>query len=131
MPSLTTAGLLTAAAALPMAAANNAINVNGDTYYTGGTAQIAITDWGSDWYYTVCSCMGATALAIIGLSYKKPRTDRIFFYLCAAICMTATIAYFCMGSNLGWTPIVVEWMRNWPGVTGRNREIFYVRYIDW
>ena len=45
--------------------------------------------------------------------------------------ITSQIAYYCMGSNLGWAPIIVEWMRTWPGVTGENREIFYVRYIDW
>lgn len=43
-------------------------------------------------YYTVCAVMGATALGIIALSYKKPRSDRIFFYLCASICMTATVS---------------------------------------
>ena len=36
-----------------------------------------------------------------------------------------------MGSNLGWTPIDNEWRRQISGVDGRNREIFYVRYIDW
>lgn len=45
--------------------------------------------------------------------------------------MTACIAYFALGSNLGWTPIDVEWTRSQADVRGINREIFYVRYIDW
>ncbi|KAK5163593.1 uncharacterized protein LTR77_010542 [Saxophila tyrrhenica] len=110
--------------------ANNALDVNDNTQ-NNKHVEIAITVWGSDWYYTVCAVMGATALTIIAMSYKKPRTDRIFFYMCAAICTTASIAYFAMGSNLGWTPIDVEWVRMVAGGEGRNREIFYVRYIDW
>lgn len=110
--------------------ANNAVNVNTNNQ-NGKHVDEAITEWGSDWYYAICSVMGFTALCIIGSSYMKPRTDRIFFYLCAAICFTASVAYFAMGSNLGWTPIDVEWRRTIPGVSGRNREIFYARYIDW
>lgn len=62
----------------------------------------------------------------------KPRTDRVFFYITAAINFTACIAYFTMGSNLGWTPIDVEWLRPVGShLAGTNREVFYVRYIDW
>ena len=32
---------------------------------------------------------------------------------------------------VGWTPIDVEFIRSDPTVAGINREIFYVRYIDW
>lgn len=110
--------------------ANNAINVNTNTQ-NGKHVEEAITEWGSDWYYAICSVMGAAAIGILGASFLKPRSDRVFFYLCAAICTTACIAYYAMGSNLGWTPIDNEWVRNIPGVDGRNREIFYARYIDW
>lgn len=113
-----------------LAFANDALNVNTNTQ-NGKHVEEAITEWGSDWYYAICSVMGATAIGILGVSFAKPRSDRIFFYLCAAIYTTACIAYFAMGSNLGWTPIDNEWVRNIPGVDGRNREIFYARYIDW
>jgi len=36
-----------------------------------------------------------------------------------------------MASNLGWTGIAVEFIRDDPEVRGFYREIFYVRYIDW
>ncbi|KYG41470.1 hypothetical protein M433DRAFT_75763 [Acidomyces richmondensis BFW] len=113
--------------------ANNAIYVNTDTQ-NGKHVQLAITQWGSDWYFSICSVIGATCLGIIAASHRKPRTDRVFFYLYSAICGVATIAYFAMGSNLGWTPIDVEWRRTgpaWAGMHGINREIFYARYIDW
>lgn len=110
--------------------ANNALNVNTNTQ-NNKSVDIAITTWGSDWYYAVMSVMGATALGILAISARKPRSDRVFFYMSAALCFTACIAYFAMGSNLGWTPIDVEWQRNSDGLRGTNREILYTRYIDW
>lgn len=110
--------------------ANNALNVNTNTQ-NDKHVEIAITTWGSDFYFAIMSVMGATSLGILALSAMKPRTDRVFFYLSAGLCMVACIAYFAMGSNLGWTPIDVEWVRNIGGERGTNREIFYARYIDW
>lgn len=75
--------------------------------------------------------MGASTLVFIGLSMTKPRTERIFHYITAAITMVASIAYFSMASNLGWVPIAVEFQRSGSTVAGLTREIFYVRYIDW
>lgn len=74
--------------------------------------------------------MLVSAASFIGLSYTKPREHRIFHYITAAITMVATIAYFSMASNIGWAPIAVEFQRDGE-VAGQNREIFYVRYIDW
>ena len=75
--------------------------------------------------------MTVATLAFIGLSFTKPRTHRIFHYITALVTMVAAIAYFTMGSNLGFTPIQVEFSRSNPRVHGTYREIFYVRYIDW
>ena len=75
--------------------------------------------------------MGVATFALFGLSARKPRTQRLFHYITAAITMIACIAYFCMGSNLGWTGIHVEYERSNSKVSGDIRQIFYVRYIDW
>lgn len=75
--------------------------------------------------------MGFTALGILAASSRKPRTDWAYLYISAALCFTACIAYFAMGSNLGLTPIDVEWQRSGHLLQGVNREIFYARYIDW
>lgn len=110
---------------------NQALNVN---YGIGGAEPIAITVRGSDWYFTVCAIMGFFTLAFMGHSFTKPRTDRLFHYITAGITLVACIAYFSMGSGLGQTPILVEFVRNNPkvgGLSGGTREIFYVRYIDW
>jgi hypothetical protein len=109
---------------------NNALHVN-PPVVNDTRAAIHITTAGSDLYFAICAVMGAATLAFVAVALAKPRTDRIFYYITAAITMVATISYFSMGSNLGWTPIDVEFLRNRRTVAGRNREIFYVRYIDW
>ena len=72
-----------------------------------------------------------STFAFFGLSYTKPRTHRVFHYITGSITLVASIAYFTMGANLGFTPIQVEFVRGNPKVHGINRSIFYVRYIDW
>jgi len=110
--------------------ANNALNVNGNTV-NGRTSDINITTHGSDWYWTVFAIMAVSTLVFSGLAFTKPRTHRLFHYITASITMVAAIAYFSMASNLGFTPIAVEFQRSDPRVHGLYREIFYVRYIDW
>lgn len=97
----------------------------------GKSVDIAITVRGSDWYWAVCAVMTCATFVFLGLGLTKPRQHRVFHYITAAITMVAAIAYFSMASNLGWTPIDVEFRRNASIVRGVNREIFYVRYIDW
>lgn len=97
----------------------------------GRTADIAITTHGSDWYFAVCAVMTVAGFAFMGLAIRKPRHARIFHYITSAVVFTAAIAYFCMGSNLGFAVIEVEFFRSNPVVRGQFREIFYVRYIDW
>lgn len=75
--------------------------------------------------------MTVATFVFMGLSFRKPRQERLFHYITAAITLVASIAYFCMGANLGWTAIQVEFVRSNPKVGGLMRQIFYVRYIDW
>lgn len=112
-------------------AGNGAIAANGGKFVNGKHVDIAITTHGSDWYWAVCAVMTCATFIFVGLSATKPRQHRIFHYITAAITMVAAIAYYSMASNLGWTPIDVEFQRSDPIVGGINREIFYVRYIDW
>ena len=109
---------------------NDALKVNGNTV-NGQRADIAITTHGSDWYWAVTAVMALWTFVFVGLSFTKPRTHRIFHYITASITLVAAIAYFTMASNLGWTPITVEFFRHKSVVAGTDREIFYVRYIDW
>lgn len=108
---------------------NNALQVNS---YPALEADISITTHGSNVYWAVCAVMTVSTIIFIGLAATQPRQHRIFHYITAAITMVAAIAYFTMGSNLGWTAITVEFERpNDDEVRGQTREIFYVRYIDW
>ena len=100
-------------------------------YVNGAEADISITTHGSDWYYAVCATMTVSGFVFMGLAQRKPRRDRLFHYITSAVVFVAAIAYFCMGSNLGFTPIEAEFKRSDPKVHGQFREIFYVRYIDW
>jgi bacteriorhodopsin len=109
---------------------NDAVSVN-DNFVNGALADIAITSHGSSFYFAICALMGAAAIIFLVLAAMRPRTQRVFHYITAAICMVACIAYFTMGSNLGFTPIGVEYHRSDPEVAGNNRAIFYARYIDW
>jgi len=109
---------------------NDALAIN-PNYVNGALAEVAITTAGSDWYFAVCACMTVAGFAFMGLAMRKQRRDRIFHYITAGVVFVAAIAYFTMGSNLGFTPIQVEFPRARPNVHGQYREIFYVRYIDW
>jgi bacteriorhodopsin len=75
--------------------------------------------------------MGFAGFCFLGLAYRKERRDRLFHYITASVVFVACIAYFTMGSNLGFTPIAVEFPRSDPKVRGTYRSIYYVRYIDW
>ena len=75
--------------------------------------------------------MAVSTVAFMALAVKKDRSQRLFHYITAAITLVASIAYFSMGANLGWTAIQVEFPRSDPKVSGLMRQIFYVRYIDW
>jgi bacteriorhodopsin len=103
--------------------ANNALNVNP----TVG-AGIAITTHGSDWYWAVIAIMALSTFIFLGLSFTVPRRNRVFHYITASITLVASIAYFSMTSNFGYTGILVEFTSH---LNGSFREIFYVHYIDW
>jgi bacteriorhodopsin len=108
---------------------NGALQTNGFTNTV--TVNNHITVRGSDWYWTVCAVMIASTGVIMGLSFTKPRSGRLFHYITGAITMISAVAYFSMASNLGWTGIQVEFERSDSKVHGNIRQIFYVRYIDW
>jgi bacteriorhodopsin len=127
---------------------NNALKANGITlprshtcsssliqtagnYVNGALADIAVTTHGSDFYFAICAAMTVAAFTFVGLAFRKHRRDRVFHYITAGVTFVAAIAYFTMGSNLGFTPIEVEYSRSNPLVRGQYRQILWVRYVDW
>ncbi|KAK0628384.1 FDD123 protein [Bombardia bombarda] len=109
---------------------NQALSTNADV---SQHANLEITTHGSNWLFAVCAVMGTATLVFLGLAFTRPSSHRHFHYITAGITFVACIAYFAMGSNLGQTPIAVEFVRPFSSHVGAagTREIFYVRYIDW
>lgn len=97
----------------------------------GATADIALTTHGSNFYFAICGVMGFAGFAFVAMSFKVERRNRLFHYITSAVVFVAAIAYFTMGSNLGFTPIEVEFKRSDAVVRGTYRAIYYARYIDW
>ncbi|GAA5830536.1 hypothetical protein JCM11251_002506 [Rhodosporidiobolus azoricus] len=102
-------------------------------------ANIDITEQATDWLWAVFAVMLVSAIVIFALGHRRPVGERAFHELGSALCFTASIAYFAMASNLGATPVEVEYIRggtlgqNWVdlGVANPTRSIWYARYIDW
>ncbi|GAA5905361.1 hypothetical protein JCM6882_003137, partial [Rhodosporidiobolus microsporus] len=102
-------------------------------------ANIDITPNATYWLWAVFAVMTVSAFAIFALGHRRPVGERAFHELGAALCFTASIAYFAMASNLGGTPVQVEYIRggtlgeNWVarGVANPTRSVWYARYIDW
>ncbi|KAA8576107.1 hypothetical protein EYC84_006269 [Monilinia fructicola] len=110
---------------------NHALDANPDIFHYPTHSDINITTHGSDVYWAITALMAVATISFVALSFRVPRSKRVFHYITAAITMTATVAYFTMASNLGYAAIIQEFQRSDPVVRGVYREIFYVRYIDW
>ncbi|CCM03855.1 uncharacterized protein FIBRA_06004 [Fibroporia radiculosa] len=98
---------------------NQAVNVNPPN------ANFHLTTHGSDWLWTVFSIMGLSLIIAIATTVMRPRGTRLFHQIAVVVLITASIAYFSMASDLGATPVVVEFRGS------GTRQIFFVRYIQW
>lgn len=98
-------------------------------------ADIHLGRWGSDWAWTVFCVMALTTLGLLAWSDVVPKNRRTFHYLLIATLAVSSIAWWTMASDLGATPITVQFLRNSPFGSGYGgfptRQIFYARYIDW
>jgi bacteriorhodopsin len=99
---------------------NQALTVNPSL-----SAVFNLTTEGSNWLWSVFSLMSLSAITIALLSMRLKAQDRTLHLFNIAILSTASVAYFCMASDLGFTPIEV--LQGGPG----GRQFWYVRYIDW
>ncbi|TKA53312.1 hypothetical protein B0A53_04330 [Rhodotorula sp. CCFEE 5036] len=107
---------------------NNALELNPPN------ANYNLTTHGSDWLWAVFSVMALSAIVLLVLGHTtRPVGERAFHELAAALCATASIAYFAMASDLGATPVQVEWVRGAAdgGYPIPYRQVWYARYIDW
>lgn len=91
-------------------------------------ADLHISTHGSDWLWAAFSAFGFSLLLTIFLDVRRPKGTRLFHQIAVIILTTASIAYFSMASDLGSTPVDVEFRGNGGHPT---RQIWYVRYIQW
>ena len=103
---------------------NNAVAVNGGIDPNVG----AINESGSDWYWAVFAVMATAVLVFSAMTYMTPRRERVFHYITVGIVTVAMIAYYSMASNLGGSPIAIEFANY---SSKPFRQVFWVRYIDW
>ncbi|ORX36059.1 hypothetical protein BD324DRAFT_630022 [Kockovaella imperatae] len=89
-----------------------------------------ITTHGSDWLWAAFCIMILSDLVIMVWHFMIPRGQRVFHQLCIVILSTASIAYFSMASDLGYTNILTEFGHGEYPIDV-TRQIWYVRYIDW
>ncbi|KAI0692124.1 heat shock protein 30 [Cerioporus squamosus] len=99
--------------------ANDALNSNPPN------ADYHLSTHGSDWLWAVFSLFGVSLLAIIGWTLVTPRGTRLFHQIAIVVILTGAISYFSMASDLGATPVPVEFRGN------GTRQIWFVRYIQW
>ncbi|SJX64359.1 related to YRO2-putative membrane protein of unknown function [Sporisorium reilianum f. sp. reilianum] len=110
-------------------AGNRALDVNPPN------ADIHLGRWGSDWGWTVFCLMAASTLGLLIWSFFVPRNRRTFHYLLTAVLAISTISWYSQASDLGATPVTVQFLRNSPRGSGYagypTRQIWYSRYVDW
>lgn len=109
-------------------AGNRALQVNPPN------ADINLGRWGSDWGWVVFCIMAASTIGLLIWSLRMPRGRRTFPYLLTAVLAISTISWYSQASDLGATPIQVQFLRNSPLAPDGGyptRQIWYSRYIDW
>ncbi|KAI0032069.1 family A G protein-coupled receptor-like protein [Vararia minispora EC-137] len=89
-------------------------------------ASIRQSSGSTDWMWAAFAVLMLTDILLVVNSFRALR-NRLLHQLAIIIVTTASVAYFSMASNLGHTPIPVEFT----GAGDGTRSIYYVRYIMW
>ncbi|CCM03940.1 uncharacterized protein FIBRA_06093 [Fibroporia radiculosa] len=87
-----------------------------------------LTTQASDWLWAAFSIMAFSLLTAAVFTLMRPKGTRLFHQLALIVLATSSIAYFSMASDLGATPIDVEFRGDG---SDPSRQIWYVRYIQW
>ncbi|CAL9735316.1 30 kDa heat shock protein [Monosporozyma servazzii] len=93
-----------------------------------------ITTGGSDWLFAASAIFLALSLVAIILMFTKHVHERMHYYTAIIPTFCMSVAYFTMGSNLGWAPVQALYNRNRVSTQKTHlgyRQIFYARYIGW
>ncbi|KAK7693474.1 hypothetical protein QCA50_003042 [Cerrena zonata] len=99
---------------------NQALDVNPPN------ANINLSKHGSDWLWALFAVFGLSLLITVFFDRKRARGTRLFHQIAVVVLATMSISYFSMASDLGSTPVAVEFRD-----IGSTRQIWFVRYIQW
>lgn len=82
--------------------------------------------------YLLCTpVMLVSDLAFLGAAMRLPVGGRVFYHIPIMLLTTASIAYFCMASDLGGVPIYVEFVRKgFGGGTVPTRSIWVCHSVN-
>ncbi|KZT05427.1 heat shock protein 30 [Laetiporus sulphureus 93-53] len=101
---------------------NKAISLNPPT------ADEHLTTQASDWLWAAFSFITLSLLLVSGVTITRSRGTRLFHNIAIIVLATSSITYFSLASDLGSTPIDVEFRGHG---SDPSRQIYYVRYIQW
>jgi len=90
-------------------------------------ATIDITTHASDWLWAVFAIQALSLILFSLWNFSRPRNGRVFHYVSIAILFITSVSYFAMASDLGSTPVQVEFTHEGTG----TRAIWFVRYVMW
>lgn len=93
-----------------------------------------ITKGGSDWLFAACAIFLTLAFVLTIMMFNKHVHERMPYYTAIAPTFSMAVAYFTMGSNLGWTSTQALYNRNRVSTQKTHlgfRQVFYARYIGW
>ncbi|CCH44173.1 putative membrane protein [Wickerhamomyces ciferrii] len=108
---------------------NRAIEINAPT-----GADFHLTVRGSDWLWAAFCIFIFVTILVSGLMFRKPATERVFYYTTILPSAFMAVTYFTIASNLGWTPIRAEFNHVTTDIQEEHpgyRQIFYARYVGW
>ena len=97
---------MSSTAAAPMSTYSGSIAIN------PLNSGIDINTQGTDWLWAAFAMFCVMDLAAIVWSFMVPTGQRIFHHLAVVILTVTAISYFSMASDLGATPIPIEFVRN-------------------
>ena len=93
-----------------------------------------ITKGGSDWLFSASAIFAALSFVVIVLMFSRHVHERMAYYTAIIPTLSMSIAYFTMGSDLGYASIQALYNRNRVSTQKTHlgfRQIFYARYIGW
>jgi bacteriorhodopsin len=90
------------------------------------SAHFRLTDHGSSLDWAIMTLNAVLLLAVLAWTFMTSSRRRVFHYFSILILFVATIYYFILASNLGSSPVPVEFRGK-----GLTRQVYYARWVGY